>query len=94
MDSVLPLSGCLRQESKSPGPGQESIHGTAGPLASQSVEDLNLFQRAVIDQEPWETETSLVPLPWRQVKATKNMTVGIMWDDGYSLNLNHYSPLR
>lgn len=67
---------------KVPGPGQESIHGTAGPLASQSVEDLNLFQRAVIDQEPWETETSLVPLPWRQVKATKNMTVGIMWDDG------------
>ncbi|GAQ07706.1 putative amidase C550.07 [Aspergillus lentulus] len=67
---------------KVPGPGQESIHGTAGPLASQSVEDLDLFQRAVIDQEPWETETSLVPLPWRRVKATKNMTVGIMWDDG------------
>jgi Asp-tRNA(Asn)/Glu-tRNA(Gln) amidotransferase A subunit family amidase len=68
---------------KVPGPGQESIHGTAGPLASQSVEDLDLFQRAVIDQEPWETETSLVPLPWRRVKATENMTVGIMWDDGY-----------
>ncbi|PKX93305.1 putative glutamyl-tRNA(Gln) amidotransferase subunit A [Aspergillus novofumigatus IBT 16806] len=60
---------------KVPGPGQESIHGTAGPLASQSVEDLDLFQRAVIDQEPWETETSLVPLPWRRVKATKDMTM-------------------
>ncbi|GIJ88367.1 hypothetical protein Asppvi_007287 [Aspergillus pseudoviridinutans] len=67
---------------KVPGAGQESIRGTAGPLASQSVEDLDLFQRAIIDQEPWETETSLVPIPWRRVKATKDMTVGIMWDDG------------
>lgn len=62
--------------------GQESIRPVIGPLASQSIEDLELFQQVVIDQEPWELETSLVPLPWRRVTPTRNMTVGIMWDDG------------
>ena len=53
-----------------------------GPLASRSIEDLELFQRAVMDQEPWDIETSLVPVPWKRVAPTKDMTVGIMWDDG------------
>ncbi|RAL13671.1 putative glutamyl-tRNA(Gln) amidotransferase subunit A [Aspergillus homomorphus CBS 101889] len=67
---------------KAPEPGQESIRGVVGPLASQSVADLELFQQAVLDQEPWETETSIPPVPWRRVQATKQMTVGILWDDG------------
>ena len=36
----------------------------------------------MLDQEPWDIETSLVPLPWRKVQPTKDITVGIMWDDG------------
>lgn len=72
-----PTSGCRVASA-----GQESIKGAIGPLASQCIEDLELFQRAVIDQEPWEVETSLVPLPWKRVEPTKDITVGIMWDDG------------
>ncbi|PYH97438.1 amidase [Aspergillus ellipticus CBS 707.79] len=67
---------------KAPEPGHESIRGVIGPLASQSVEDLDLFQRAVIDQAPWDTETSLAPVPWKRVTPKKDMTVAIMWDDG------------
>jgi Asp-tRNA(Asn)/Glu-tRNA(Gln) amidotransferase A subunit family amidase len=66
------------------GDGQESIRCVVGPLAAQSVEDLDLFQRAVIDQEPWDTETSLVPIPWKRVQPNKDITVAIMWDDGYN----------
>lgn len=65
--------------------GQESIRGVVGPLASSSIGDLELFQRAVIDQEPWDVETSLLPLAWRRVEARRDMTVGIMWDDGFVL---------
>lgn len=65
------------------GGGQESIRGVLGPLASQSIEDLELFQRAITDQEPWDIDTSLVPAPWRRVTPTRDITVGIMWDDGY-----------
>ncbi|KAL3475281.1 amidase signature domain-containing protein [Aspergillus californicus] len=67
---------------KLPEPGHESILGTIGPLASHSVEDLDLFQRAALDQEPWDVETSLVPVPWKRVKPTKEIIVAIMWDDG------------
>ncbi|KAL4803953.1 amidase signature domain-containing protein [Aspergillus unguis] len=67
---------------KAPVLGQESILGVVGPLASQSVEDLELFQRAVLDQEPWDEETALVPVPWKTAEPTKDITVGIMWDDG------------
>jgi hypothetical protein len=69
---------------KSPEPGQESILGVIGPLASQSIEDLDLFQRVVLDQEPWDIETSLVPVPWKKVSPpTKDINIAIMWDDGY-----------
>ncbi|RAH71982.1 amidase [Aspergillus aculeatinus CBS 121060] len=67
---------------KAPEPGQEAIRGVVGPLASQSVADLELFQQAVLDQQPWEIETSIPPVPWRRVQPTKDIAVGIMWDDG------------
>ena len=62
--------------------GQETIHGVVGPMSSSSIEDLELFQKAVLDQMPWETETAIVPLPWKALTPTRNVTVGIMWDDG------------
>ncbi|CAL5869433.1 uncharacterized protein PFLUO_LOCUS3662 [Penicillium psychrofluorescens] len=62
--------------------GQESIHGVVGPLASSSLEDLELFQRAVLDQEPWDVDTSLVPIPWKKVIPSRDITIAIMWDDG------------
>ncbi|GAB7352691.1 hypothetical protein MBLNU459_g3052t2 [Dothideomycetes sp. NU459] len=62
--------------------GQESIRGIAGPLG-QSIDDLWHFQKAVIDQEPHDVDTSLAPLPWRGCLETSNdITVGIMFDDG------------
>ncbi|KAL4918643.1 amidase signature domain-containing protein [Aspergillus aurantiobrunneus] len=67
---------------KLPAPGHESVLGVIGPLASQSVEDLCLFQRAILDQEPWNIETSLVPVPWKSIRPTTDVTVAIMWDDG------------
>jgi Asp-tRNA(Asn)/Glu-tRNA(Gln) amidotransferase A subunit family amidase len=65
------------------GAGQESVRCVIGPLAN-TVEDLNLFQRAVLDQEPWEVETSLVPLPWKTVGPFRpdQIAVGVIWDDG------------
>lgn len=67
-----------------PGDGQESIRCVIGPLAN-SVADLNLFQRSVIDQQPWEEETSLVPLPWKSLPPYKptDITIGVIWDDGF-----------
>ncbi|KAK1472416.1 amidase [Colletotrichum cuscutae] len=71
--------------------GQESIRGVVGPLG-QSVDDLELFMSAVLAAEPWDTETMLVPVPWRPVNSRKEITVGIMLDDGFiSTNQNQSS---
>lgn len=64
------------------GDGQESIKCVIGPLASSSVEDLELLMKSVLDQEPWDRETSLVAMPWRDVPKKKDFTVGVLWDDG------------
>lgn len=62
-------------------PGQESIRGITGPHG-QSLDDLELFQRVLLDQQPWDIDTSLAPLPWRDVELPQTLTVGILVDDG------------
>jgi len=64
-----------------PGEGQESIRCVIGPL-TRSLDDVELLMKTALDQEPWEAELSLVPLPWRTVKKSKTITVGVMWSDG------------
>lgn len=64
-----------------PGAGAESIRCVIGPLA-RSIDDIELMMKTTLDQKPWDVEVSLVPLPWRDVKSSKDITVGIMWSDG------------
>ncbi|KAJ5740994.1 fatty-acid amide hydrolase [Penicillium malachiteum] len=64
-----------------PGMGQESIRCVIGPLG-QGVDDLELFMKSVLDQSPWDYDPSLVPVPWRSSMPSKNITVGVIWDDG------------
>ncbi|KFZ24298.1 hypothetical protein V502_01222 [Pseudogymnoascus sp. VKM F-4520 (FW-2644)] len=63
------------------GEGQEGIRCTLGPITN-SLRDLDLFMKAVTDGKPWEEETSLVPLPWKELTLTRDFTVGVLWDDG------------
>jgi amidase len=65
------------------GAGQESIRAVISPLAN-STSDLDLFQRALLDQEPWEEEVSLVPMPWKRIAPLRapQLTIGVVWDDG------------
>jgi amidase len=62
--------------------GQESIKGVVGPLG-QSIDDLWLFQKSLIDQNPCDIDTRLAPVPWRGTLETpKDLTVGMMMTDG------------
>ncbi|KAJ3546107.1 hypothetical protein NM208_g2170 [Fusarium decemcellulare] len=71
--------------------GQESIRGCVGPLA-RNMKDLAIFEKAILDQKPWEFDTVLVPLPWRQPSLRlKDLTVGLMMDDG---NVRLHPPIR
>lgn len=65
------------------GAGQESIRAVISPLAN-SASDLDLFQKALLDQEPWEEEVSLVPMPWKRIAPLRaqQLSIGVILDDG------------
>lgn len=73
------------------GTGQESIRAALGPLAN-TLEDCELFMKAVLDQNPWEEDIGLVPVPWRSITAPAKMTIGIMRDDGCVKFWSIYPP--
>lgn len=45
--------------------GFEAVESTLGPIAN-SVEGCVAFSRGVLDQRPWDSDASVVPLPWRE----------------------------
>ncbi|KAH6677865.1 amidase signature domain-containing protein [Plectosphaerella plurivora] len=45
--------------------GQETVHSVVGPLA-HSVADMRLFVKSVLEQQPWEYDSKVIPMPWRQ----------------------------
>lgn len=55
---------------------------------STSIGGLNLFMKTVIDAEPWNLESSLIPMPWREIPLgntytnAKKLKVAVMWHDG------------
>ncbi|CAF1689473.1 unnamed protein product, partial [Adineta ricciae] len=61
--------------------GRESILGVVGPLARHR-DDIHLFMKTILDTQPWLTDPSLVPIPWRSIALTSHrLTVAVMWDD-------------
>lgn len=72
--------------------GEEQIVPVIGPL-SQSLEGIKLFVKAIIDQQPWLYEPSLLPIPWKQTSSTttllrqgpdgkRKLRIGVLADDG------------
>ena len=61
--------------------GRESILGVVGPLARHR-DDIHLFMKIILDTQPWLTDPSLVPIPWRSIALTSDrLTIAVMWDD-------------
>lgn len=62
---------------------QEAVVPVLGPLA-RSAEDLDLFMKAVLDREPWKTDSLILPIPWRDVPVpdAKKLKIAINYDDG------------
>ncbi|KAI4126781.1 MAG: hypothetical protein LQ347_004836 [Umbilicaria vellea] len=48
--------------------GQETVHSVCGPI-THSVEDMRLFTKAVLQEEPWKYDSKVIPMPWRQGEA-------------------------
>lgn len=59
------------------------VSASAGPLA-HSMRDIDLFFRAVAEQEPWMLDPDVVPGPWNSLSsiAGKKLRIGIVKRDG------------
>lgn len=64
--------------------GMENIVGAVGPMAN-SVDDLKLFCKVVMDSNPWDQEPSLIEIPWRTPSMPEKLKIAVMWDDGVVL---------
>ncbi|KAI1090273.1 amidase [Rostrohypoxylon terebratum] len=63
--------------------GAESIIGTTGPL-STSLQGLELFSKAIIDQKPWLRQPSLAAMDWKDPEEffpDRKLRVGVMLSD-------------
>lgn len=61
--------------------GQESIVPTIGPLA-RSIEELDYFMKHYInDGKPWESDTTSIPIPWREAELPQKIKVGVLYTD-------------
>ncbi|KIW02020.1 uncharacterized protein PV09_06525 [Verruconis gallopava] len=61
--------------------GQEAVQSVNGPLA-RTLQDIELFSRAVVGAEPWYHDPRCVPLPWRNVEPKSKLRLGVMSHDG------------
>lgn len=62
---------------------QESVQCVLGPLA-RSAQDIDLFMKSIIAQEPWKKDPCTLPLPWRKVPlpSASSLKIAICYDDG------------
>ncbi|KAL4947815.1 Acetamidase [Aspergillus filifer] len=65
--------------------GQETVHSVVGPMG-HSVDDLRLFTRSVLGEEPWKHDSKVIPMPWRE---TETETIKSKIQNG-ELNIAYY----
>ncbi|RFU27741.1 hypothetical protein B7463_g8596, partial [Scytalidium lignicola] len=70
--------------------GQESIRSAAGPM-TRSVEDVELFFKAVVGQETWKDDPQVIPMPWRDLPIQPRYHFGVFLDDGVT---TYHPPVR
>ncbi|KAJ9137516.1 Fatty-acid amide hydrolase (Amidase) [Pleurostoma richardsiae] len=62
-------------------PGQEAVQSVNGPLA-RTIDDIELYSRAVVSLQPWLCDPRCVPLPWRPATLPARLRIGFLWHDG------------
>ncbi|KAB8232666.1 hypothetical protein ETB97_012328 [Aspergillus alliaceus] len=61
--------------------GQEAVNSVNGPMAS-TLEEIALYSKAVIDQQPWLNDPKCLPIPWRPTEPKHRLRFAVMWHDG------------
>ncbi|KAL2823254.1 amidase signature domain-containing protein [Aspergillus cavernicola] len=62
--------------------GQEAVGSVNGPLA-QTLDEIVLWAKTVVGQEPWIRDPKCLPIPWRSVETKKSLKIAVLWNDGF-----------
>ncbi|KAL2861175.1 amidase signature domain-containing protein [Aspergillus lucknowensis] len=61
--------------------GQEAVLSVNGPLA-KTLEEVVLWARTVVGQQPWIRDPKCLPIPWRSVEPKQKLKIAVLWHDG------------
>jgi amidase len=72
--------------------GQETVHSVSGPLC-HSISDMRLFMTSVLAGKPWDFDSKVIPMPWRESEeaiiknkvSSPSLTLGFYTSDGVVL---------
>lgn len=62
-------------------PGTDGVRSTAGPMAS-SLRDVVLFLKETMKAETWRYDSTVVSVPWTNLKPKEHLRIGLVLDDG------------
>ncbi|KAF5662235.1 general amidase [Fusarium heterosporum] len=80
--TIRPSSGRFPvRNTRSGMPGQEAVASVNGPLA-KTLQDIQLYSKAVIDAQPWLLDPKCLPIPWRPAQLPEKLKIAFMWHDG------------
>ncbi|KAL9082857.1 MAG: hypothetical protein Q9165_008756 [Trypethelium subeluteriae] len=62
-------------------PGADGIRSTAGPMAT-SIRDCHLFLKTFMQTGTWKYDSTVVSLPWTNVKVKERLRIAVAENDG------------
>jgi amidase len=61
-------------------PGTDGVRSTAGPMAT-SIRDCTLFLKSIMQANSWKYDSTVVSLPWQDLKLKEKLRIGFVEDD-------------
>ncbi|KAI9653321.1 MAG: hypothetical protein M1821_007645 [Bathelium mastoideum] len=62
-------------------PGKDGVRSTAGPMAT-SIRDCRLFLKTLMEAGTWRYDSTIVALPWTNIKAKERLRIAVVENDG------------
>ncbi|KAL2426979.1 Amidase [Exophiala dermatitidis] len=62
-------------------PGTDGVRSSAGPMAT-SLRDIILFLKTTMQADTWRYDSTVIPVPWVNLKPKQKLRIGLVQDDG------------
>lgn len=63
-------------------PGTDGVRSSVGPMAT-TFRDCALLLKTIMQADTWKYDSNVISLPWRDLKPSKRLRIGLVEDDGF-----------